>query len=307
MSHSGSKTVIYAAIVGNTAIAITKFMAAAITGSSSMFSEGIHSLVDIGNGLLLLFGIKQSLRPPDEEHPFGWGKELYFWSFIVAIMIFAVGGGISFYEGVRHVMHPEPMRNILWNYGVLGFSVCFESWSWSIAFKEFRKEKGDLGYLEAMQKSKAPTTFVIFIEDSAALGGLFIALLFITLGHFLHMPVLDGVGSIVIGLLLTGVAIFLAYETKGLLIGEAADPEVVADVRRICEADDAVEKFVRVRTVHFGPNVVLLAMDLLFKPKIPSGEVAKAIDRMEVEIRELHPQIKYIYLEAKAVATIEKD
>ncbi|MBU1023152.1 cation diffusion facilitator family transporter [bacterium] len=307
MSHSGSKVVIFAAIGGNLAIAVTKFIAAAMTGSSAMFSEGIHSMVDTCNGLLLLLGIKQSLRPPDEEHPFGWGKELYFWSLIVAIMIFAVGGGISFYEGVIRVMHPEPMRNILVNYWVLGFSICFESVSWTVAFREFRKEKGNQGYVEAMQKSKAPTTFVVFIEDSAALLGLLVALVFISFGHILDMPILDGVGSMVIGLILGGVATFLAYETKSLLIGEAADPKVVADVRRIAEADEAVEKFVRARTVHFGPDVVLLAMDLLFKPLIASAEVAKAINRMEVEIRALHPQIKYIYLEAKAVATIQKD
>lgn len=301
MSHAGSKIVIYAAIAGNVAIAITKFIAAGVTGSSAMFSEGIHSLVDSGNGLLLLHGIKQSNKPADKEYPFGRGQELYFWTLIVAVMIFAVGGGISFYEGVLHVLDPSPMNNPQWNYIVLGFSIVFESFTWFVAYREFNKFKGKLGHIAAMRASKAPTTFAVLLEDTAALLGLIVALIGIALSHMLNMPVLDGVASIVIGLILAAVAAFLAYETKGLLIGESAVPETCKDIEKIAEEDPAVESFVRARTMHLGPYEILLAMDLLFYPEMSSVELADAIDRIEVEIRSKHPEIKYIYLEAKGV------
>jgi cation diffusion facilitator family transporter len=301
MSHAGSKIVIYAAIAGNSAIAITKFIAAGVTGSSAMFSEGIHSLVDSGNGLLLLFGIKQSKKPADKKHPFGRGQELYFWTLIVAIMIFAVGGGISFYEGVLHVLNPSPIHNPRLNYIVLGFSIVFESVTWFVAYREFCRTKGKLGHIEAMRASKAPTTFAVLLEDTAALLGLIVALTGIALSDLLHMPVLDGVASIVIGLILASVAAFLAYETKSLLIGESAVPETLADIQQIAEEDPAVENFVRARTMHLGPYEVLLAMDLHFSPKKTSLELADAIDRLEEKIRSKHPEIKYIYLEAKGV------
>lgn len=301
MSHAGSKIVIYAAIGGNSLIAITKFIAAGLTGSSAMFSEGIHSLVDSGNGLLLLYGIKQSKKPADEKHPFGRGQELYFWTLIVAVMIFAVGGGISFYEGVLHVLHPTPVHNPQLNYIVLGFSIFFESITWFVAYREFNKFKGKLGHIQAMRASKAPTTFAVLLEDTAALLGLIVALVGIALSHALNMPVLDGVASIIIGLILAGVAIFLAEETKGLLIGESAVPETVRDLEKIAEDDPAVERFIRARTMHMGPYEILLAMDLLFYPEMSSVELADAIDRIEIKIREKHPEIKYIYLEAKGV------
>lgn len=303
MAHGGSKIVIYAAIAGNLAIAVTKFIAAYFTKSSAMLSEAIHSVVDTGNGLLLLFGIKQSAKPPDEDHPFGRGKELYFWSLIVAIMIFAVGGGISFYEGVLRCLNPEPMHNVNLSYIVLGLSIFFESISWTIAFREFRKAKGDKGYFEAVHESKDPTTFVVFFEDTAALLGLSVALIGIYLGHTLDMPILDGVAAIVIGLILGAVAILLAYETKSLLIGESANKKTVNDIRAIAEADPAVARFIRARTMHFGPHEVLLAMDIIFKPELSSANVAEAIDSLERNIRSLHPELRYIYLEAKSVYT----
>jgi len=307
MAHAGSKTVIFAAIAGNSAIAVIKFIAAAVTGSSAMLSEGIHSLVDTGNGLLLLFGIHQSQKPADEEHPFGRGKELYFWALIVAIMIFAVGGGISLYEGILHCLHPEPMQKIVWNYVVLGLSIVFESIPWAVAFRVFREQKGDQGYFEAVRSSKDPTIFTVFFEDTAALLGLVTALVGISLSHFLKMPILDGVASIVIGLILVAMATFLAYETKSLLIGEAADKQTVKDVEALAEADPAVARFIRARTMHFGPETVLLTMDLLFQPDLPGTQLAEAIDRLEKNIRDLHPEIRYIYLEAKAITTEAKD
>jgi cation diffusion facilitator family transporter len=226
---------------------------------------------------------------------------------IVAIMIFAVGGGISLYEGIHHIIHPTPIENAMINYIVLGFSIIFEGVSWTFAFIEFRKIKGDMGYIEAVHKSKDPTTFTVFLEDSAALAGLVVALVGIWLGQALNAPVFDGIASTVIGVILGVVAIFLAIETKSLLIGEAADPVIVDDIHNIAEKDPAVTKFVEARTMHFGPYNVLLTMDLVFDKSLPSEDVAEAVDRMEREIRSRHPEISYIYLEAKSVLPEKKE
>ena len=224
-AQGGSKKVIYAALAGNLLIAATKFTAAFFTGSSAMLSEGVHSLVDTGNGGLLLFGLHRAGRPPDRTHPFGHGRELYFWSFVVAILVFALGAGVSFYEGVAHIRHPEPASNVAVNYVVLGLSMVFEGGAWLIALKEFRRSKGRMGYYEAIRKSKDPSVFTVLFEDSAALLGLVIALVAITAAHLMEMPVLDGVGSIGIGLVLAATATLLARECKGLLMGEAASPD----------------------------------------------------------------------------------
>jgi len=301
MAHSGSKAVIFAAIAGNVAIAATKFVAAFVTGSSAMLSEGIHSLVDTGNGLLLLWGIRQSRKPADAEHPFGRGKELYFWTLIVAILIFAVGGGVSLYEGVIHLRHPSVLTDVKWNYIVLGLSILFEGASWMVAFKEFRKHMGKRGLLASVHASKDPTTFTVFFEDSAALLGLVVALAGISLGQALHVPELDAAASMVIGGILAGVAVLLAYESKGLLIGEAVAPEVLKDIRALAEADPAVKCLAKSLTMHFGPEEVLLNMGIIFRPELTATEVAEAVDRLEKAIRERHPEIRYIYLETKAL------
>src|SRR5436305_3633306 len=217
---SESKVAIFAAIAGNVAIAVTKFIAAFFTGSSAMLSEGIHSLVDTGNGWLLLLGLRKSRKPPDMEHPFGHGKELYFWSLIVAITIFAVGGGVSLYEGISHLMHPQMPENPLWNYLVLGFAFIFEGISWLFGWKAFRKAKGKRGILQAIHMSKDPSAFIVVFEDSGALLGLVIAFCGVFFGRQLDNPYLDGIASIVIGLMLGLMSTFLAYESKGLLIGE---------------------------------------------------------------------------------------
>lgn len=301
MKQSGSKVVIFAAIAGNVAIATVKFIAAAVTGSSAMLSEAIHSIVDTGNGLLLLFGMRQSNRPADDDHPFGRGLELYFWTLIVAILIFGIGGGISMYEGILRVIHPHPVDNIGVTYAVLGASIFFESVSWTVAFREFRMHKGAMGWWESVQKSKDPTTFTVFFEDSAALAGLTVALAGIAAGHHFNLPVLDGVAAIIIGLILMVVATALAVETKSLLIGESADRATIEDVCAVTAADEAVDHCVRARTMHFGPNEVLLAMDAEFRAELGGQEIAGAIDRLEARIRERHPEIKYIYFEAKAI------
>jgi cation diffusion facilitator family transporter len=227
---SASRKVIYAALAGNLAIALTKFAAAAWTGSSAMFSEGVHSVVDTSNQLLLLYGIKQAHKPPDEDHPLGYGRELYFWSFIVALLIFAIGAGISFYEGVAHILAPVPITDPHVNYIVLGLSAVFEGATFWIALKEFNKLRGTLGVIEAVHLSKDPPSYLVLIEDSAALIGIVIAFLGTLAADRLAMPVLDGVASVGIGLVLAATSIFLARESKGLLIGEgAARPDHAID------------------------------------------------------------------------------
>jgi cation diffusion facilitator family transporter len=298
---SESKTAIFAAIAGNIAIAITKLIAAFATGSSAMLSEGIHSLVDTGNGGLLLLGLRMSRKPADANHPFGHGKELYFWSLVVAILIFALGGGMSVYEGVTHLLHRPQLHDPTWNYLVLGFAFIFEGGSSLFALKAFRKEKGAQGVFETIRTSKDPTTFTVLFEDTAALFGLVVAFLGIFLGHLLDNPYLDGVASIVIGVLLGVVAGFLAYESKGLLIGEGVDPQTLQSIRAIARSDGSVAEVKKSLTMHFGPKDVLLALDIRFKKKLRTEEIAVAINRIEKEIRTQHPEVKHIFIEAKAL------
>src|SRR5882724_12186722 len=236
-STSESTAAIVAAIIGNMAIALIKFVAAAFTASSAMLSEAIHSLVDTGNGGLMLLGVHKSREPPDDEHPFGHGRELYFWTLIVAILVFAVGGGMSVYEGITHLSEPTLPGNPAWNYAVLGLAVVFEGTSWFFGWKAFTAEKGSKGILETIHDTKDPTSFSVLLEDSAALLGLIIAFLGIFLGRQLGLPYLDGAASIVIGLLLCMVAVLMVYESKGLLIGEGLDHETLNSVRAVVEAD----------------------------------------------------------------------
>ncbi|MGH8008453.1 MAG: cation diffusion facilitator family transporter, partial [Candidatus Binatia bacterium] len=296
-----SKTAIYAAIGGNLAIAVMKFGAAAFTGSSAMLSEGIHSLVDTGNGGLLLLGIHKSRQPADTTHPFGYGKELYFWSLIVAVLIFGVGGGISIYEGILHLLHPNPLGDPMWSYVVLGLATVFEGIVLFIALKQFNATRGEQGFWEAVRMSKDPTTFTVVFEDTAALLGLIAAFLGVFLGHQLNNPYLDGAASIVIGLILATVAFFLAYETKGLLIGEGADAETLESIRALAEADPLVERIKDPLTMHFGPHTVLLTMNIHFQQGLSAVEVGGAVERMEQTIRSQHPDIKHIFIEAESI------
>ena len=295
-----SKTAIFAAIAGNLAIAATKLIAAFFTGSSAMLSEGIHSLVDTGNGGLLLFGMRRSLRPPDDNHPFGHGKEIYFWSLVVAILIFALGGGMSVNEGVTHLRHPQ-VHHSIWNYVVLGFAIIFEGISFYFAFKAFRKEMSGGGVLKTIRASKDPTTFTVLFEDAAAMLGLIVAFFGIFLGHQLNNPYLDGVASIIIGAILAVVAGFLAYESKGLLIGEGVDPNVLANIRSLVKSDPAVAGIKKSLTMHFGPSEVLLTLDVRFKKHLKAEEIAAAVNRLEKNIRAKHPEIKHIFIEAKSL------
>ncbi len=299
MSASASTKVIIAALIGNTAISITKFFAAFMTGSSAMLSEGIHSLVDTGNQVLLLHGMKQAKKPADEEFPFGHGKEIYFWSFVVAILIFAVGSGVSIYEGIRHVIHPSQIENPMVNYVVLGLAMVFEGGAWFFAFKEFGKVKGKRGYIEAVQRGKDPSMFVVLFEDSAALLGLLIALLGIWLAQVTGNPVFDGVASILIGVILGGTAIWLAIETKGLLIGEGANKEVITSIRLIAESFDEVEKVNELLTIHMGPEFILVNISIRFKRGQLTREIEAVIQDIDSVIKAKHGFVKRIFVEAE--------
>ena len=300
MSASASKKVIFAALIGNAAISITKFFAAFTTGSSAMLSEGIHSLVDTGNQMLLLYGMKQAKKPADEDFPFGHGKEIYFWSFIVAILIFAVGAGVSIYEGIRHVIHPSQIENPMVNYIVLGVAIIFEGGAWFFAFKEFGKIKGNRGYIEAVQRGKDPSMFVVLFEDSAALLGLFFALLGIWLTQVTGMPVFDGLASILIGLILGGTAIWLAIETKGLLIGEGANKEVIASIRQLVNSFDEVEKVNELLTMHMGPEYILVNISIRFKRGKLTRELETVIQEIDTLIKTRHVMVKRVFVEAES-------
>ena len=299
---SESRVAIYAAMAGNLAIAITKFVAAAISGSSAMLSEAIHSLIDTGNEVLLLLGLRRSKRRPDYAHPFGHGKELYFWSLIVALMIFAGGGGVSVYEGIMHVSHPRRLDDPTLNYAVLGASFFFEGMSWWFGWKAFRKTRRGQSVLQTIHTSKDPANFMVLIEDSAALAGLVIAFLGLLLAHQLNAPALDGVASIIIGALLSLIATFLAYESKGLLIGEGVNRETIKRLHALGEEDRDVERVARALTMYFGPHEVLLAMELKLRDGLTGAQVRAAIDRLDKRIRKEFPDITRVFFDSASIA-----
>ena len=296
---SGSKKVIFAALAGNTLIAVTKFVAAFFTGSSAMLSEAIHSLVDTGNQGLLLYGMKQAKRPADKNFPFGHGKEIYFWSFIVAILIFALGGGISVYEGIHHILHPQPPASPLVNYVVLGLAIIFEGAAWLFALREFRHEKGENGYIRAINQTKDPSVLVVLFEDSAALLGLLVALVGITLTHFSGNLIYDGLASVMIGCLLIGTSIWLARETKGLLIGESADPQIVAVIEDIVEESAIVDGVNEILTMHMGPEFILVTMSVDFSDAASVDQVELQIASLDLEIKKRFPKVQRVFIEAE--------
>lgn len=303
--HGGSKMVIYAALAGNLAIALTKFAAAFFTGSSAMLSEGVHSLVDTGNGGLLLYGMHRAARPADRTHPLGHGRELYFWSFIVALLVFALGAGVSFYEGIVHMMAPEPVANAKVNYIVLGLSFLFEGSSWMVALKEFRREKGKQGWLQAVQSSKDPSVYTVLFEDSAALLGLIVAFAGIFAAEMLGMPELDGAASIGIALILGATAIFLARESKGLLIGEPASPEVQRKVLAIAQQDPAVQRANGVLTVHMGPQEIVAGLSIEFEDHLTAPEIEACVERLEALLKTEMPEITRLFVKPQTTGTWE--
>ncbi|MEZ2328862.1 cation diffusion facilitator family transporter [Mesorhizobium sp. RCC_202] len=302
--HSGSKKVIYAALAGNLAIALTKFAAAFFTGSSAMLSEGVHSLVDTGNGGLLLYGMHRAARPADRTHPLGHGRELYFWSFIVALLVFALGAGVSLYEGIVHIMAPEPVVNAKVNYIVLGLSFLFEGSSWLVALREFRQQKtSNQGWLQAVQSSKDPSVYTVLFEDSAALLGLTVAFAGISAAQMLQMPELDGVGSIGIAIILGATAIFLARESKGLLIGEPASPDVQEKVLAIAQADAAVQRANGVLTVHLGPRQIVAGLSIEFEDHLTAPEIEACVERLEARLKDEMPEITRLFVKPQTTGT----
>lgn len=296
---ANSKKVIVAALVGNGLIAVTKFIASAITGSSAMFSEGIHSVVDTGNQVLLLWGLRRAKRPADERFPFGHGKEIYFWSFVVAILIFAVGSGLSLYEGIEHIRHPAEVTSPMINYIVLGLAMIFEGGALYFALTEFNKARGERSYLQAVSRGKDPTLFVVLFEDSAAMLGLIVAFIGIWLGQVTGNPIYDGIASVMIGVILGGTAVWLAYETKGLLIGESANPAVVKGIKKLVASRRAVEHVNEVLTLHMGPEYILVNLSVAFPDDLPTGRVEEVVAEIDRAIKRKFPNVKRVFIEAE--------
>jgi cation diffusion facilitator family transporter len=295
VTHS-SRTAIIAALVGNLLIAVTKGIAAAITGSSAMISESVHSLVDSGNEVLLLYGQHRAAKPPDQRHPFGYGRELYFWCFVVALLIFAVGAGVSNYEGVIHIRHPEPISRPWINFLVLGLSFLFESATWWFAWRAFQSARGDMPFWDEVEASKDPTTFRVLFEDSAALIGIVIAALGTWLSLHYYAPWIDGAASILIGLVLAGVAMLLARESKALLIGERAAPALSRSIRQMIEAEPCVLHVIDITTSQLAPDQVIasLSIDIVDDLRVP--EVEELIHRIEQTVRARHPELFRVFI-----------
>jgi cation diffusion facilitator family transporter len=292
-----SKVAVYGAIAANVAIAVTKFIVAGISGSSAMLSEGIHSAVDTFNGLLLLVGLKLSQRPATPEHPFGHGKELYFWSLIVAVMIFGIGGGVSFYEGVLHMLDPQPMRDPMWNYAVIGAAAVFEGSSFLIALRQFRRQAAGRPFWHALHTSKDPSVYTVLAEDGAALLGLAVAAAGVYASQRFVQPLYDGAASIVIGLILGAVAVLLVRESRGLLVGEGIRASTAAAIREMAMAHDSVTWVGPLLSMYIGRDEVLLTIDLRFRDGVAHDTVTAAIASIERDVRQRFPVIKRIYLE----------
>ena len=295
-----SKKVIYAALIGNGAIAITKFIASAITGSSAMFSEGIHSVVDTGNQVLLLFGLKRAKKPADKHFPYGHGKEIYFWSFVVAILIFAVGSGLSIFKGIAHIKHPEVITSPYINYIVLSVAILIEAFVFYIALKEFNKSKGKRTYMQAIRQGKDPGMFVVLLEDLAAMLGLMVAMLGIAVSQLTGNYVYDGIASVGIGIILAAIAALLAYETKGLLIGESADLSVVKGIGKIVKNNRGVERVNEVLTMHMGPDYILVNLSVEFNDEIRTEKMENAISKIDKEIKRKFKNVKRVFIEAES-------
>ena len=298
----GARKVIYAAIVANLGIAVAKFVVAAITGSAAMLAEGIHSAVDTGNEFLLLIGERNSAKPADKRHPFGYGKALYFWALLVALSVFSLGGGLSIYHGISALRHPEPLQDPLWNYVVLAVSACFEGYSWNVSRRELNKRrKPGASLWQTVHASKDASVFTVFIEDTAALLGLAIAAAGITLGYLFDSPYFDPAASVLIGLLLVGAAFALARETGALLVGEGIGTEATRRVCEILRADPAIQSVGKLLSMQLGPDDVLLTAAVQFRRGMRIDEVEAAIERLERAVAAAYPAIQHIYFESGAL------
>jgi cation diffusion facilitator family transporter len=304
MAKSESRLSIVSAIIANVLIAVTKFIAAGFSGSSAMLAEGIHSVVDTGDGLMLLAGERLSRRPADDDHPFGHGKELYFWTLIVSIVVFAVGGGMSLYEGIHRLLHPTPTEGHLWlSLGTIAAAAIFEGASFFVALRRFRAHGREYpaakGFFALLRASKDPSAFAVLLEDGAALIGLTFATLGVTLSHALHTPVFDAIASLLIGALLAAVAALLAIESRGLLIGESARPGIVRAFRAAAQSVEGVRKVGRVRTMHLGPDEILVVVEAAFSADLSRAQLRHATSQVERRIRQSHPAVRHVYLDAR--------
>lgn len=302
---TSSRKVIYAALAGNCLIAITKVIAAFMTGSSAMLSEAIHSGADTGNEILLLYGLRRAKLPADNEFPFGHGKEIYFWSFVVAIVLFAGGAGISVYKGIDHLISPVPVKHSYVSYGVIGLAFLFEGTSWYIAQQEFSRSKGAWGYIQAVHRGKDPSIFVVLLEDSAAIIGLVVAFTGILLSHITGSPAYDAAAAVIIGLILAGTAILLASETKSLLIGESANKEVVQGIRDIACSCKEIKQVNEVLTVHMGPDFILANISVDFVDPILATDVEVTVAGLDRAIKRAYPQVQRIFVEVETWRTQE--
>lgn len=298
---ASSKKSIYSALVANILIAITKFIAGAFSNSAAMISEAIHSLVDTVNQILLLIGLKRSKKPADAMRPFGYGKELYFYSFIVSILIFGLGGGISVYQGITHIITPEPLRSPTWNYVVLALSIVFEGTSLIIASKEFNEARGKLTWWNAIVKSKDPSSFLVIFEDGAAVTGLFIVMICMFLGHQFDIPQLDGVASLLVGLLLVGVSLILARESRSLLMGEGISEESRKKILAMTAKDPGVLKVMNIVSTYQSPDEIILLLIIAFKEDLDTQDINDSIERMRVQIREALPLVRYVLIQPEVM------
>lgn len=304
-ARPSSKVVVYAALAGNFAIAVTKLAAAAITGSSAMFSEAVHSVVDTGNEILLLYGYRQAARRPDPLHPLGYGRELYFWSFIVALLLFGLGAGVSLYQGLHHVFAPRPMEHVGVSYAVLGLAFVFEGASWSVAWRSFRRSRGEMGFWAAFKASKDPPAFMVLFEDSAALLGIIIALGGVFLADHFDAPALDGIASILIGLVLTVTAGLLAIESKSLLVGERASPALVSDIERAAADQEGVTSVNGAITTQLAPDQILVALSIRFDDGMTTPEMESCVAALELRIRSLHPEVTALFVKPQSRAAFQ--
>jgi cation diffusion facilitator family transporter len=292
--------VVIAALLGNAAIAVTKFVAAAFTGSSAMFAEAVHSVVDTGNQALLLIGLARAERPADARHAFGHGKEIYFWAFVVAMVLFALGAGVAIYEGLHKLADPHPMRNAGWNYLVLGIAFLFEAGAFTVAWREFDKVRGKVPILRAVRQSKDPALFTVLFEDSAAMLGLVVAFVGILCADQLGWLWADGVATLVIGGILAVAAVILANETKSLLIGEAASEDLVQGVMGLAQAAAFVEGVNEARTMHFGPDDVLVNLSVDARDEWTAGAIEAGVSALEATIRQRFPEVSRVFIEIQA-------
>jgi len=298
---ASSKKSIYSALIANLLIAVTKFTAGAFSNSAAMISEGIHSLVDTVNQILLLYGIKRSKKPADKLRPFGYGKEIYFYSFIVSILIFGLGGGISIYQGITHIARPEPLGDPTWNYVVLALSVIFEGASLVIATKEFSKTRGKYSWWTAIVKSKDPSNFLVLFEDGAAVIGLFIVMICMYLGHLLEIPELDGIASLLVGLLLVGVSMILARESRSLLMGEGISEDSRQKITGITEKDPAVLKVISIISNYQSPEEVILILIVAFKDDLDTNEINDSIDNIRMAIKKEFRLIRFVIIQPEVI------